>query len=73
MLIDATQQHIDKIEEALLSPYDLYDNISQLSGKVVIFKDGEVFSGGVAMLVYDTNNILLDYFPDEEFEKVLVS
>jgi hypothetical protein len=73
MLINATQTHIDKIEEALLSPFDVYNDINELTGKVVIFRDGEVFSGGVAMLVYETTNSLLDLFPEEEYEKVLVN
>lgn len=62
-----------KIKEALKLPFDRFETLDDLSGKVVIFKDGEVFNGGVAMLVYEPENELLEHFKKADgFEQVLV-
>ena len=72
MITPSTETHLTKLREAIALPSDIITDISQLEGKVVIFKNGEVFNGGVAVLSYEPDNVLLDLFPDNEFEKVLI-
>lgn len=58
--------------EAIELPTDHVTDISQLIGRVVIFRDGEVFNGGISILSYEPNNQLLENFPDSEFDKILI-